>query len=61
MISHCQLCKNRATWHDLGILEKDKLHLVCDDHLPPETKRKNCKWTYNKDGWVSPSFFGYNK
>lgn len=61
MISNCQKCTNRATWHDLGKLEKGRINLACDDHVPPESERKGRKWTYNKDGWTPISFFGYNK
>lgn len=61
MISNCQLCKNRATWHDLGKIEKGKVNLTCDIHVPPENERKGRQWTYNKHGWTPTSFFGYNK
>ena len=56
MISNCQICKSRATWHDLGKLEKNRINLVCDVHLPPEKERKGRKWVRNEHGWSPPNF-----
>lgn len=50
-MSNCQICKNKATWHDLGTLEIGRINLVCDDHLPPDQERKDRKWVRNKYGW----------
>ena len=56
MIAKCQLCDKRANWHDLGKIQKNKVNLVCDKHLPPKSEHDGHKWTYSDTGWCPPEY-----
>lgn len=56
MIDKCELCQKRATWCDLAPIEKGRVILTCDEHVPDEKDRKKRKWTYSKIGWVPADY-----